>query len=158
LVLRLGYGEALLAEDGYRAPASASPHVGAEPLALPVPGCVALPEGCWQVTTRVIARGELPIGWDANSDRYLAYLDADTLHAPLALRGRREGDWFRPLGLDRRQKLHSLMINLKIRREERDCAPLLVCGDEVAWVVGYRLDARYAVTPTTERVVVVRFE
>ena len=34
--------------------------------------------------------------------------------------------------------------------------PLLVCGDEIAWVVGWRIDARYAVTERTERVLVVR--
>ena len=57
----------------------------------------------------------------------------------------------------RRQSLRDYYINAKIPRSERATVPLLVCGDDIVWVVGYRLDARYAVTPDAESVLVVRF-
>ncbi len=158
LQLRLGYAEAVLAAEGYQRIPDDGPRVGAESLVVPLPGSAMLPDGRWRIGTRIDARADLAGDPAANRDVLVAYLDADALTAPLVLRGRQAGDWLRPLGLGGRQKLHALMVNLKIPRAERGSVPLLVCGDAIAWVVGHRLDERFAVTSETQRVVTVRFE
>jgi len=159
LALILGYEQAILAEEGHQPPRESLPRVGPGPLELVVPGSTLLPDGHWWAATRVIDRNSLPEDWSRNPNPYLAFLDASHMTSGLALRPRREGDWFQPLGLGgRRQRLADYCINARIPRHERATVPLLVCGDDIVWVVGHRIDARYAITPDTERVLVVRFE
>jgi tRNA(Ile)-lysidine synthase len=159
LMLTLGYDEATLSSGQEPLLGDDRPRLCQGPLPLPVPGRVALPGCAWSVTTEIIAREALPADWEANPDPYIAYLDASALALPLALRQREEGDWLSPLGLEgRRQKLRDFMINAKIPRHERHTVPLLVAGSEIVWVVGWRVDARYAINPTTRQVLVVRCE
>ncbi|NLG28765.1 MAG: tRNA lysidine(34) synthetase TilS, partial [Chloroflexi bacterium] len=158
LLLRLGYDEATLAAADFRSADSGAPRLTSEARTVPLPGCVTLPDGRWRVVTRLVDRGALPADWAINPDRYRAYLAADKLDAPLVLRGRRSGDWFRPLGLGGRQTVHAAMVNWKVPRAERDDVPLLVCGESIVWVVGYRVDERYAVGDATARVAVVQCE
>ena len=165
LLLTLGYTQATLALEGYTFCAEDWPRLYGAPLPLPLPGSMDLPQGeggldarIWMVTTRIIERQALPEGWEHNPDPYIAYVDSEKITAPLFLRKRQPGDWFAPLGLDhRRQKLRDFMINAKIPQHERAIVPLLVCGPQIVWIVGWRVDARYAVGEGTEEVLVVRF-
>jgi len=54
----------------------------------------------------------------------------------------------------KRQRLADLMINVKIPQAERDRVPLLMCGEDLVWVIGWRLDERFAVRADTRRVLV----
>ncbi len=163
LALTLDYEQAILAEEGFEPSAPSVPRITAEGLAVSVPGTTILPDTDWRVTTQVVELKSLPKDWTQNANPYLAYVDASRVRAgsTLALRPRREADWFQPLGLrGRRQRLGDYCINAKIPRRERATLPLLVCGEhgeDIVWVVGHRLDARYAVGADTESVLVVRF-
>jgi len=158
LMLTLGYDEATLSSVDQTPPLGDDrPRLYQGPLPLPVPGRVALPGSAWSVSAKVTAREALPADWETNPDPYIAYLDAMALVLPLALRQREEGDWLCPLGLEgRRQKLRDFLINAKIPRHERATVPLLVAGGEIVWVVGWRVDARYAITSATTQVLVLR--
>lgn len=157
LMLTVLYDALLMAPPGWRWPGSERPFLRA-PLPLPLEGKVLLPGNEWAVHTAVCPRGALGEAWAHNPDPLTGYFDAEVLRGPLLLRPRREGDWLIPLGLGHRQKVSDLMTNLKVPRALRDGVPLLICGDEVMWVVGYRLDERFAVQPETRRVLIVRFE
>jgi len=159
LVLTLGYDAATLAAEGYEPPlAEERPRLVEGALSVPLPGTLPLPDTAWQLTTRVVERDELAECWRVNPDPYTAYLDLASIQAPLILRTREEGDWFQPLGLQRRQLLSDFMINGKVPRRERDTLPLLVAGGDIVWVVGWRIDSRYAITPQTRRVLVAQME
>ncbi len=84
-----------------------------------------------------------------------AAFDADKLHAPLLIRSRMPGDIFRPLGLAHRKKIQDFFVDEKIPRDERDAIPLLVSGESIAWIVGYRTDARFAVDNSTKRILTI---
>lgn len=71
----------------------------------------------------------------------------DRIRFPLEVRGWREGDWFFPLGMNKKQKLSDFFINRKIDLHKKKSLPLLVNKDEIVWVAGYRIDNRYRVTP-----------
>ncbi len=157
LLLTLGYDAALLAAQGVGWPPEERPRV-AGPLPLALPGQAILPDGRWRLTARLLPRGDLPEGWRTNADPYTAFLDADRLQGPLLLRPRRRGDALYPLGLGHRQDVKDLLINAKVPRHERDSLPLLLCGDDVAWVVGVRVDARYAIADETRRALWIRFQ
>ena len=157
LVLRLGYDEATLCAAEYDASPESSPRIG-RPLEIPRHGDILLPGGGWRLSTTMIPRSALPEGWSAERHPWVAYFDASRASAPLVLRPRRGGDWFVPLGLEHRQKVSNAMINLKIPRRIRGTVPLLICGSDIVWIVGYRQDGRYAVRNDTVDVLVVRLE
>jgi tRNA(Ile)-lysidine synthase len=76
----------------------------------------------------------------------------------LYLRRRQPGDRFRPLGLGgHRTRVSQLLINLKVPRPWRDAIPLLVAGDTILWVCGFRLDEAVRVTEHTQEVLHLRF-
>ncbi|MBC7253553.1 MAG: tRNA lysidine(34) synthetase TilS [Actinobacteria bacterium] len=81
----------------------------------------------------------------------VALLDADRLDFPLRLRRTRPGDRFHPLGAPGTRKLQDFLVDLKVPRRERERVAVLESGGEIAWVVGYRPDERFKVTPRTER-------
>jgi tRNA(Ile)-lysidine synthase len=56
--------------------------------------------------------------------------------APLAWRGRVEGDRYQPLGSPGSAKLSDLLINRKIPVERREALPVVLCGGEILWVPG----------------------
>jgi len=85
-------------------------------------------------------------------DHGTALLDCQNLQFPLRMRNFRPGDRFQPLGVKGTQKLKEFFIDHKIPRFERPRILLLISGEMIAWVVGYRIDERVKVTEKTERV------
>jgi tRNA(Ile)-lysidine synthase len=85
-----------------------------------------------------------------------ALLDYQNLQFPLKVRNFRPGDRFQPLGLEGTQKLKEFFINHKIPKFERARIPLLISGEMIAWIVGYRINERLKVTKETQRVLKVK--
>jgi tRNA(Ile)-lysidine synthase len=83
----------------------------------------------------------------------LGIFDADTLNFPLMARPRKHSDFFYPLGFGKRKKLQDFFVDQKVPRDERNRIPLILSGDDIIWVVGYRADDRFKVTEKTKRVV-----
>ncbi len=81
----------------------------------------------------------------------IALLDYQSLQFPLKMRNFRPGDRFRPLGVKGTQKLKEFFIDHKIPKFERPRIPLLISGEMIAWIVGYRIDERVKVTEKTQR-------
>ena len=67
-----------------------------------------------------------------------AFFDMDQLRFPLLVRNFRPGDRMAPLGLNGTQKVKKVFIDRKIPREDRPRYPLLLCGDQILWIVGLR--------------------
>jgi tRNA(Ile)-lysidine synthase len=88
---------------------------------------------------------------DANPD--VAYLDADRLLFPLTIRPWRQGDRFRPLGLNGHKLVSDLLNDLKVSRSEREQTAVLLSGDSIAWVISRRIDHHFRVTNETKSVV-----
>ncbi len=82
----------------------------------------------------------------------VACFDIDSLRFPLKIRARKEGDFFYPFGLGKRKKLQDFFVDEKVPRDIRDSVPLLISGEDIIWVVGYRTDERYRVGPSADRV------
>jgi tRNA(Ile)-lysidine synthase len=84
--------------------------------------------------------------------------DADTVQFPLSVRARENGDFFHPAGFGRRKKLQDFFVDLKIPRDERDRVPLIMSGDDIIWVVGYRGDERFRVTGDTKTILQIEIK
>jgi tRNA(Ile)-lysidine synthase len=88
-----------------------------------------------------------------------AEFDYAKIVPPLILRNRRDGDRFRPAGMDgRTKKLQDYFVDEKIPVGSRDSTLLLCSGGDIAWVVGMRTDERFLLRPGTERVLEVNLK
>ena len=81
----------------------------------------------------------------------------DFFQSPLKLRNRRAGDRFQPFGMQGNKKVKDFLIDSKVPRRERDRVPILVSGEEIAWVVGHRTSERFKVGDATKRCVYLAF-
>ena len=84
--------------------------------------------------------------------------DADCVRFPLVARGRRAGDVFAPLGMERDVRLKSFLINARVPRERRDRLVLVCDQEKIVWVAGVRLSHRARLRDATRRVLVLRAE
>ena len=137
------YGRCTL---GPAVPATPLPEEGVE---LHVPGSAQV--GPWLVEV------QRSPSFPNRKDPWTAAMDGETLGGPLAVRRRRPGDRFHPLGMDGPKRLQDFLVDEKVPRWERDAVPLVVGARGIAWVVGHRVAAWAAVTPATREAVVISF-
>ena len=88
-------------------------------------------------------------GYVIPEDPKTAALDGDKLGYPLRIRKWKPGDKFMPLGMSGFKKISDFLTDLKIPLYEKKDIHLLCSGDDVVWVIGYRIDNRYKVTSST---------
>ena len=158
LMLSIGYETFIVAEEGHVELPRDAPLLFVESLPLAIPGMTELPRSTWRVEARILAREELPEGWEENPDPWQAFLDYERVGSKLTLRRRQPGDRFQPLGLGGRQVLlGEFMINVKIPRQWRDYVPIVASPRHIVWVAGWRIDERAKVGPQTERVLHLAF-
>jgi tRNA(Ile)-lysidine synthase len=86
----------------------------------------------------------------------MTFMDYESLKFPLKIRNFRPGDRFCPLGIKGSQKVKEFFIDHKVPRFERPKIPLLISGEMIAWIVGYRIDERVKVTDKTKKVLKVK--
>ena len=147
LILEVSYDSFTLApRDRLSGPDWPQLPEGCAALAVTVPGVTRLPESTWRLEiTRVSERPEKPAGG------FTAYVDADRLSAPALLRPRQAADRFQPQGMSTALRLKDWLISVKAPRCVRDRLPLLVAGDQIAWVPGVRVGQPFIVTAQTRR-------
>jgi tRNA(Ile)-lysidine synthase len=151
-------GAIWLASEEADLPTAIWPQIPAgETYHLPVPGTLTLP-GSWVLRSEIVPEleADTPLSdasWPAGgSNPYQAWMDADQVQEPLAVRARRPGDRFSPLGLEAHSiKLTDFMINIKLPQRARKGWPLVISGDRIAWVPGLRLAHPFRITPQTRR-------
>ena len=90
-------------------------------------------------------------GEDFGDGKSSVLLDAANMNFPLKIRPRNQGDFFYPYGFGKRKKLQDFFVDEKVPRDERDSIPLVVSGDDVIWVAGYRADDRFRVSGSTKK-------
>lgn len=82
--------------------------------------------------------------------KHTIYIDAAKMEFPVLVRAWEEGDTFIPFGMNGKQKVSDLFNNLKINRLKKKQIPILLIGDQIAWVVGIRADHRFRITTQTQ--------
>lgn len=108
---------------------------------LPVPGRIVVYEaGC-----TIEARG-IPAGGDAgyNPDHLL---DAESLPRQLKVRNWRPGDRFWPVHTKSPKKIKELLQERHVAGPERKSWPVVVSGDEIVWLRGFPVPAKYLAKP-----------
>jgi tRNA(Ile)-lysidine synthase len=126
---------------------------------LSVPGEVHLAEAGCVLSADVAPPAALPGLSAATSNGAVALVRSDLSTGQLAVRNRRPGDRFSPVGLGGRKKLQDFFVDRKVPRERRDAVPLVVDdADRIIWVAGYGIDERFRVTDPSQGVVILRLK
>jgi tRNA(Ile)-lysidine synthase len=86
-----------------------------------------------------------------------AFADPPSEAFPLTVRNRRQGDRFQPYGMRGTKKIKDFLIDAKVPRYERDSIPLLVCQDEVLWLIGYTSSELFKIKPSTRQYLHLRY-
>ena len=77
----------------------------------------------------------------------------------MAVRNRRAGDRFRPLGLGGQKKLQDFFVDHKIAQPVRDEVPIVVDDlDRIVWVAGHSIDEEFRVTDAAQAVLIFRLK
>lgn len=85
-------------------------------------------------------------------NNFTKWIDCDIMKANLQLRTRMQGDYIVTDDSGSKKKLKDFFIDKKIPREERDNILLVTSGNEVVWIVGYRLSGARKVSKGTENI------
>lgn len=90
------------------------------------------------------------------SDPFTASLDAHAVSFPLIFRRWRHGDRFQPLGMSSFKKLSDYFTDRKIPLHKKEKFLVLETDGEIAWITGERIDNRFKVTGSTEKILIIK--
>lgn len=91
----------------------------------------------------------------STTDLKTIYVDKKTLKYPLIVRKRKEGDYFYPLGMKGKKKLSKFFKDEKLSLLAKERILLLCSGEEIIWIINYRADSRFKITPSTNQIIKV---
>ncbi|PVW15716.1 tRNA lysidine(34) synthetase TilS [Marixanthomonas spongiae] len=97
-----------------------------------------------------------PIDRIGTIDSSVIYVDEKKLIYPLTLRKWREGDVFQPFGMKGKKKLSKFFKDEKLSLVAKEKIWVLCSDSEIIWVVGYRADDRFKVSPETTNILKIR--
>ena len=81
----------------------------------------------------------------------IAYLDYERTGTAFSIRFWQEGDKFSPLGMKGKTKNVSDFLNdLKVPLNLKQQVSVLVCQEEIAWIIGYRISEKFKITDKTK--------
>ena len=80
----------------------------------------------------------------------VAFFDMRKVGFPLIVRNARPGDRFTPSGMAGTRKVADFFADRKVPAPDRSRCPVLLSGDRIVWVVGYRIDEAVKLAPSTE--------
>ncbi|MGB6066699.1 MAG: tRNA lysidine(34) synthetase TilS [Desulfomonilaceae bacterium] len=138
----------------FRNEASVSPPP--PPILVTEPGIVQVPESGLTLRLQVVER-EAARSNEFDGITAVAF-DADEVPFPLTVRHPKQGDRFKPWGLQGTQKLKKVLIDLKIPRRLRARLPLLLKNDTILWIPGARRGDAAPIVSQTRRILVARIE
>jgi tRNA(Ile)-lysidine synthase len=112
---------------------------------LPIPGQCAIRDGAIAFRCKLVNTPNLSIMKQSVSHQ--AFLDKEALPDFLTIRSRVPGDRYGGTG---HKKIKKMLIDAKIPLLERASLPMIVAGNAVVWIPGFRPAANYAAKPSSE--------
>ena len=100
---------------------------------------------------------EIPVPPNLRTPPDTILIDRGKIAFPLTLRAWKEGDRFRPLGMQGEQKVSDLLTDRKLSRFGKARQPILLSADgRIVWVAGIRADDRFKIDENTQNCIRIK--
>lgn len=87
-----------------------------------------------------------------SADELRIIADSKITEKTISFRHYKAGDRFTPIGMHGSRKLQDFLTDLHLTRKQKKEVWLMLSGEEIAWVAGYRISDKYKVTEQTTNV------
>lgn len=91
------------------------------------------------------------------SDQTVALLDLHKIQFPLLVRKPRTGDYFYPLGMQKKKKLSRFFIDQKLSKTQKEKCWVIESNKKIIWVIGYRIDDRFKLPKNADQILQIKF-
>ena len=109
--------------------------------------------GNGELEIKKINKSDIPLSTESS----IAMLDAKEITFPLLLRKWKQGDYFYPLGMQKKKKLSRFFIDQKLSIADKERLWIIESNKRIIWVVGKRIDDRFKITGSTTNVLKILF-
>jgi tRNA(Ile)-lysidine synthase len=134
-------------------PKGATPAPGPFRCELTVPGEVREHDAGWILE----AAGPFGEPQPQSSTPAVAHIDATAVADGLVVRSRQPGDRMRPAGLAGSKKVQDILVDRKVRRQDRDAVPIVAAADgRIVWLAGHVVGEEFRVTEGTKAVITLK--
>ncbi|MBX2899906.1 MAG: tRNA lysidine(34) synthetase TilS [Cyclobacteriaceae bacterium] len=116
---------------------------------------VSLEPGSYVMGTQTLEL-VLPVAVEVITNPEVAVLDAEKLAPTLVWRVWQPGDYFYPLGMDKRKKVSDFLVDEKIPVNKKGRVTVLESAGEIVWIAGLRIDNRFKLTKISRQAVLFR--